>query len=407
MHYVWYVYGVDAQGQGQWSMGSSFQVEASALSVEQQDAVKEVVKGYLEGDSANGGATEGGTAGGAAEVKTFSGITPMGLEGPTNTFYGTSAGSGITSGTDDTFVGAYAGAANTTGYENSFFGRGAGGANTWGYYNSFVGAYAGNKNTTGDYNSFVGAHAGNKNTTGNANSFVGAGAGGANTTGYSNSFFGRHAGVANTTGYSNSFFGRDAGATNTTGYYNVFLGYEAGYSETNSNKLYIDNCYTGGNCTQPLIYGEFDNRVVRIDGSLTIVTVATPSDMRYKKEIHPLESPLEKVLELRGVTYEWDKDKVNGAGYKSGKQIGLIAQEVEKVLPELVQTDSKGYKTLSYDKLGPVLIEAVKEQQKEIREKDARIERLEKALEDQQQAIASLMERLVSLENPSKTLALK
>jgi hypothetical protein len=78
----------------------------------------------------------------------------------------------------------------------------------------------------------------------------------------------------------------------------------------------------------------------------------------------------------------------------------LIAQEVEKVLPELVHTDSKWYKTLSYDKLAPVIIEAMKKQQKEIREKDARIERLEKALE--------VMERrMAALESPHKTVALK
>jgi len=74
-------------------------------------------------------------------------------------------------------------------------------------------------------------------------------------------------------------------------------------------------------------------------------------------------------MHLQGVTYKWNKDKGNGAGYKTGKQIGLIAQEVEKVLPELLHTDSKGYKTLSYDKLAPVIIEAMKEQQKAIRKK--------------------------------------
>ncbi len=182
--------------------------------------------------------------------------------------------------------------------------------------------------------------------------------------------------------------------------------------------LYIDNCFTGetppgsGNfCVQPLIVGEFDNRTVTIDGSLSIVTVATPSDIRYKKEIHPLKSSLEKVLQLQGVTYEWDKDKVHGAGYKNGNQIGLIAQEVEKVLPELVHTDKEGYKTLSYDKLGPVLIEAmkeqqsmIKEQQKTIAEQRAVIESLREKLE---RTIETIERRIAAMETPASKIALK
>jgi hypothetical protein len=69
-------------------------------------------------------------------------------------------------------------------------------------------------------------------------------------------------------------------------------------------------------------------------------------------------------------------------------------------MPELVYTDSNGYKAIAYDKLAPVLIEAVKEQQMEIKDKDTRIERLERALE--------IMERrMVALEGPSQTIALK
>jgi hypothetical protein len=257
--------------------------------------------------------------------------------------------------------------------------------------------------TEGAGNNFFGTNAGASNQ-GSGNTFIGGSAGGysggpGNTGGY-NTFLGYTAGRDNTSGQQNTCIGASAGYVNQAGSGNVFLGFGAGESETGDNKLFIDNCYTEAGCTQPLIYGEFDNRVVKIDGSLTMVTIATPSDVRYKKGIKPLDSSLDKVMHLQGVTYEWDKNKVNGAGYKTGKQIGLIAQEVEQVLPELVQTDSKGYKTLSYDKLTPVIIEAMKEQQKEIREKDARIEKLEKALE--------IMERrMVALESPSKTIALK
>jgi hypothetical protein len=248
-------------------------------------------------------------------------------------------------------------------------------------------------------NNFFGTNAG-LNSQAGGNTFIGGSAGKMSDIGAYNTSLGYTAGQENTAGMGNTFLGTSAGYANQTGSYNVFVGYSAGEHETGSQKLYIDNCNVGATCNQPLIYGEFDNRVVKIDGSLTMVTLSSPSDVRYKKEVKPLDSSLDKVLHLQGVTYEWDKDKVNGAGYKTGKQIGLIAQEVEKVLPELVHTDSKGYKTLSYDKLAPVIIEAMKEQQKVIKEKDARREKLEKALE--------IMERrMVALESPSKTIALK
>jgi hypothetical protein len=82
----------------------------------------------------------------------------------------------------------------------------------------------------------------------------------------------------------------------------------------------------------------------------------SPSDQRLKQNIQPLENVLTKVEQLRGVNFEW-KDKKRDAG----TQIGMIAQEVEKVLPELVSTDSEGYKSLAYDKMTAVLVEAVKE----------------------------------------------
>ena len=408
MRYVWYVEGVDAEGAGQWSGGQVFQVEAAALSVEQEEAVQEVVKGYLSGGGSGGERTTNTSA----NISSSGGITPLYAEGSSNNFFGIGAGA-VTTGGNNTFIGAYAGNHNTTGFSNSFLGYQAGYTNTEGHNNNFFGGYAGYGNITGSFNSFFGYSAGNDNTLGICNSSFGYKAGYSNTEGNYNTFLGYYTGYS-ATGDNNLMVGYNAGYNNSTGSSNVFLGNQAGYNETGSNKLYIDNCYTGGSCTDPLIYGEFDNRIVRISGRLEMVTVATPSDIRYKKEIHVLDSPLEKVMELEGVTYEWDKDKVRGAGFESGRQIGLIAQEVEKVLPELVYTDARGYKTLSYDKLGPVLVEAVKEQQREIEEKDARIAKLEKALEEQkkslvsqQEAIASMIARLAAIERSAKTVALK
>jgi len=303
-------------------------------------------------------------------------------------------------------LGTAAGYTNATGGHNTFVGSSAGyGSN--GYDNTYVGYQSGYSytfNVTGSSNTFIGSGAGYANTTGNANTFFGTKAGNANTIGNTNAFIGSFAGELNTSGSSNTFIGDYAGLHNITGSGNVFLGYSAGNNETGSNKLYVDNCVYGGgfNCTNPLIYGEFDNRIVKINGTLFMA-----SDERLKGNIEPLRASLDKVMRLQGVSFEWRREKNLGDRNAKSRDIGLIAQEVEKVMPELVHTDGKGYKAIAYDKLVPVLIEAIKEQQieindqhKEINDKDARIERLEKALEKMER-------RMVTLEGPSKTFALK
>lgn len=99
----------------------------------------------------------------------------------------------------------------------------------------------------------------------------------------------------------------------------------------------------------------------------------SPSDMRWKEHVKTIDNSLEKVNKLRGVSFEW-KDKAKG----DGKQIGLIAQEVEKVFPEVVSEDNEGYKSVAYDKLVGVLVEAVKELKIE---KDAEIAALKAEIE--------------------------
>ena len=208
-----------------------------------------------------------------------------GTEGTSNTFYGTGAGTNTTGDNDyDTFIGAYAGYNNTTGSYNTFLGRQAGFSNTTGNENTFLGYYAGFSNSTGSYNTFLGDTAGRFNTTGQGNiflggstgyynttgsynTFVGLNTGFYNTTGNWNTFLGNGAGFNNTTGQSNTFVGYLAGGNNTTGNDNVFLGSWAGFNETGSNRLYIDKSDT----STPLIYGEFDNQIVTINGNLGVV----------------------------------------------------------------------------------------------------------------------------------------
>jgi hypothetical protein len=90
------------------------------------------------------------------------------------------------------------------------------------------------------------------------------------------------------------------------------------------------------------------------------------SDVKLKDNISAIESPLEKISKINGVSFNWnDKQSV----YETGKKdYGVIAQEVEEVLPELVTTRDSGYKAVRYEKIVPLLIEAIKEQQHQIDE---------------------------------------
>ena len=99
-------------------------------------------------------------------------------------------------------------------------------------------------------------------------------------------------------------------------------------------------------------------------GSAVITTgVAACSDVRYKKEIKPLQSSLQNVLKLEGVNYYWKKDQFPEKSFNDDLQIGFIAQEIEKLYPQLVMTDINGYKAVDYSRLTPILVEAIKEQQ--------------------------------------------
>lgn len=91
------------------------------------------------------------------------------------------------------------------------------------------------------------------------------------------------------------------------------------------------------------------------------ISAYTCSDRRYKRDILPLNSVLADVLKLQGVTYNWRQSEFPDLHFNDRKQIGLIAQDVEKIFPEIVNTNNEGYKSVDYGKFAPVLIEAIKE----------------------------------------------
>lgn len=111
-----------------------------------------------------------------------------------------------------------------------------------------------------------------------------------------------------------------------------------------------------------------DSPNYRLDVRGTIGNTATlyHSDRRWKKNITSLTNSLDKVQRLRGVSYDWKRSEFAEMNFPEGKQIGLIAQEVEIVLPEVVRTGTDGYRSVDYCKLVALLIEANKEQQRQI-----------------------------------------
>lgn len=112
-------------------------------------------------------------------------------------------------------------------------------------------------------------------------------------------------------------------------------------------------------------------------GDVTSTGTWGPSDIRLKKNIEVIPNPLNKLKILEGVTFNWRKDEFPQMGFTDGRQIGLIAQDVEKTFPELVNTDSAGYKSVAYDKFTAVLLEAIKQQQKEIESLQNQIKELQ------------------------------
>ena len=125
------------------------------------------------------------------------------------------------------------------------------------------------------------------------------------------------------------------------------------------------------------------------------------SDVRYKKNIEPLDHPLEKIISLQGVQYDWiDKER-----FGDKHQVGLIAQDLEKVFPEVVLTDSKsGYKTVAYDHLIAPVIEAIKKLYARIQGVEAQVSQIQS---NQSRDIASVQTELAAKDQEIALLKLK
>ena len=117
---------------------------------------------------------------------------------------------------------------------------------------------------------------------------------------------------------------------------------------------------------------------LQVAGDIIANSIAGSSDNRFKTNVLAIENPLQKVLKLRGVTFDWKTKEFPNRMFSENRAIGFIAQEVEQVIPEVVQTENstEGFKSVQYDKVVALLVEAIKEQQKQIEQLQQKIKEL-------------------------------
>ena len=234
-------------------------------------------------------------------------------------------------------------------------------------------------NTTGKANTAIGVGALYKNTTGVSNTATGMAALGTNTTGFSNTAIGAKA-LLNATGDYNVALGDSAGEVLSTGNNNIDIGYNVVGAKGESNTIRIGNTditatYVSGITGQTVVGGA----AVFVDsnGKLGTMTAST----RFTDEIKPMDKASEAILTLKPVTFRYTQEI---DPKRSIPQFGLIAEEVEKVNPELVGRDEKGkVYSVRYDAVNAMLLnEFLKEHRK--------VEKLETSVVRQQKQIETL-----------------
>jgi len=162
----------------------------------------------------------------------------------------------------------------------------------------------------------------------------------------------------------------------------IYAGYSAGANwlrikTAGTDRVTIDNNGNVGiGTTNPGSYKLY------VNGSAYATGGWSSSDLRLKKNVEKLNGVIEKLKNINGVTFDWRTDEFPNKGLPEGRQIGLIAQEVEKEFPELVNTDNEGYKAVSYEHFTAVLLEALKEQQKQIDKQQEEINELQRKINE-------------------------
>jgi hypothetical protein len=262
--------------------------------------------------------------------------------GQYNTAVGLNSLSSTITGNFNTAIGSAALRFNTANY-NTAVGRNALFSNRFAEHNTAVGDITLYSNTAGDLNTAVGDSAMYRNTTGGSNTAVGESALHRNTEGDFNTAIGSSALSFNTSGFNNTAVGAGALVRNTTSSGNTALGRDAGVDVTMADNVICigapganvsDSCYIGNVWQQP---GGSQAVYVNASGKLG----AQVSSRRFKDEIKPMEETSEAIYRLKPVSFHY-KPEIEPTRLPG---FGLIAEDVEKINPDLVVRD-KGGKTL-------------------------------------------------------------
>ncbi len=117
---------------------------------------------------------------------------------------------------------------------------------------------------------------------------------------------------------------------------------------------------------------------LQVSGDIIANSIAGSSDRRFKTNITPISNALDKVMQLRGVNFDWNQTLFPDRNFPSTRSMGFIAQEVEQVIPEVVQSEKNAdaYKAVHYDKVVALLVEAIKEQQQQIKQLQKQVNKL-------------------------------
>ena len=306
---------------------------------------------------------------------------------------GTKALQSLTTGAANTAVGWYSLFSNAAGSFNTATGAGALLFNT-ADENTAVGTAALLFNTIGSTNTAVGAAALSNNTEGSSNTAVGDRALASNTTGLSNSAFGWGALLSNEAGTNNTAVGVRAGQ-DITGTHNICIGSQVfGVAGENNTIRIGDNlgqfmgesaCYIGGIYNQ--VVGSGLSILIGPDQKLG----TTPSSQRFKEDIKSMDNESEGLFALKPVIFRYKKE-IDPA---SMPQFGLIAEDVEKVNPDLVVRDKKGKPYgVRYEQVNAMLLNEFLKEHRKNEEQEATIAQQRKdfdaALAQQQKQIDAL-----------------
>ena len=311
--------------------------------------------------------------------------------GSNNTAHGWFSLFSNTSGSGNTADGFQALYSNTTGNSNTATGVQVLASNTSGDENTANGSGALSRNTTGSRNTANGVDALFNNTTGFQNTATGGSALLSNTTGNNNTANGFDALLHNTEGFNNTAVGFGALRNETTGIGNIALGTEAGGNlDTGNDNIYIGSFGPGSPSSesntirigkgfeeQTFLHGIFGvtsaggaGVFVNEDGKLGTTT----SSCRFKDGIKPMESASEALFSFKPVTFRYKKE-IDPAGTS---QFGLVAEDVDKVNPDLVVHDKQGRPySVRYDQINAMLLNEFVKEHKTLAEEHRKVEKLE------------------------------